>query len=71
MVVYGVPEIRVPLYIGNIGIAIPVNAAFPFYEYLKNSRQFHTHRALDNHQLTKSYENAVAFFVPLPAYFCK
>ena len=40
--------IRVPLYIGDLGIATLVNAAFPFYEYLQNSRQFRTTYAPDN-----------------------
>ena len=61
------------LYIGDLGIAIQVNAGFPFYVPLQNLRHLDTPCAYDNQRLTKSYENAVAFFVfvifvPLPAY---
>ena len=55
--------IRVPLYIGNIARAIQVNAGFSFYVYSQNSRHLYTTCAPDNQQLTKSYENAVAFSV--------
>ena len=54
---------RVPLYIGEIGIAIPENTASSIFVYLQNLRQFHATRDIDNQQLTKSYENAVAFFM--------
>ena len=61
------------LYIGDLGIAIQVNAGFSFYVPLQNLRQFRTDCGGDNQRVTKSYENAVAFFVfvifvPLPAY---
>ena len=52
-----------PLYIGNIGIAIQVNAGFLIYEGFQKTRQFHAHRATDNQRVTKSYEKPVAFFV--------
>ena len=55
--------IRVPLYIGEIPLSMQVNAAFPFYEYLKNSRHLDTTCATDNQRVTKSYEKPVAFFV--------
>ena len=61
------------LYIGDLGIAIQVSAGFLFYVPLQNLRQFRTDCGGDNQRVTKSYENAVAFFVfvifvPLPAY---
>ena len=61
------------LYIGDLGIAIQVNAGFLFYVPLQNLRQFRTDCGVDNQRVTKSYENTVAFFVfvifvPLPAY---
>jgi hypothetical protein len=39
-----------------------VNARFPFYEGLQNSRQFHACRAADYQHITKSYKKPVAFF---------
>ena len=61
------------LYIGDLGIAIQVNAGFSFYVPLQNLRQFRTDCGGDNQRVTKSHENTVAFFVfvifvPLPAY---
>ena len=49
------------LYIGDLGIAIQVNAGFLFYVPLQNLRQFRTDCGVDNQRVTKSYENAVAF----------
>ena len=63
---------RVPLYIGDLGIAILVNAGFSFYGYLQNSRHLDATYAADNKRITKSYENAVAFFVFVifDSFFC-
>ena len=57
--------IRVPLYIGDLGIAILVNAAFLFYDYLQNLRHLDATYAADNQRIIKSYENAVAFLCSL------
>ena len=56
-------KIRVPLYIGNIGIAIQVNAGFSFYGHLENSRHLDATYTADNQSVTKSYEKPVPFFV--------
>ena len=42
-----------------------VNARFPFYECLQNSRQFHACRAADYQYITKSYKNLSLFSIHL------
>ena len=59
----GFPKFESFYILGNIPRAIQVNAGFPFYVYLENSRQFRTGCGVDNQRVTKSYENPVAFFV--------
>ena len=55
--------IRVPLYIGDIPLPMQVNAAFPFYVYLQNSRHLDATYHSDNQHVAKSYKNPVAFSV--------
>ena len=69
----GFPKFESFYILGNIALPIQVNAGFLFYVPLQNLRHLDAPRAYDNQRLTKSYENAVAFFVfvifvPLPAY---
>ena len=69
----GFPKFESFYILGNIALPIQVNAGFLFYVPLQNLRQFRTDCGGDNQRVTKSYENAVAFFVfvifvPLSAY---
>ena len=54
--------------LGNIALPMQVNAGFPFYVYLENSRHLDATYAADNQRVTKSYENPVAFLLSLFAY---